>query len=94
MLCLVHDPPAVGNLWRIVGAAHLVMKQFASRVSHHTQKLGTAPEQLSGLVELLNSRRERSEECRELSGPFLTVDFVVLCHSHLEGGAFTPVKFG
>jgi len=93
MLRFIYDPPAVGDLGRIVGASNLIVKQLASGVPHHAQQLRAAPKQVAGLIQFLDPGRQRPQERREPLGPLLAIYLIMLCHRYLEGTTVPSVKF-
>ena len=54
---------------------------------------GPPPEQLAGLVQLLDPGRQCSQERRKPLGPLLAIYLVMLSHGYLEGVASPSVKF-
>ena len=88
-LGVFHDAAAVRHLGGIVGAADLVVEQLAPRITHQAEELGRPPQQLPGLIQLLDPPGQHPEEVRQAVRPGVIVHFVVFGHAAgmIIGGA-------
>ena len=72
------DAFVVRDFGRIVGAADLVVEQFAADVAHECLQLRNIPEEFAALVEHLDPLGQRTQQCLEIAGTSLVVR--LLCH--------------